>query len=96
MALNGNLSGIRTSLKSQRGRSVNPKVSEKGGVSVYGLGRFPVTLHVGINNPRVQPNRLTTTPNAMVTADPFHVPNAITIIPPSRTASIACVIDRAT
>ncbi|MCX6617480.1 MAG: hypothetical protein NTZ98_15460 [Acidobacteria bacterium] len=21
------------------------KVSEKGGVSVYGLGRFPVTLH---------------------------------------------------
>jgi hypothetical protein len=32
-------------LKSQRSRSVSLKVSEKGGVSVYGLGRFPVTLY---------------------------------------------------
>jgi len=32
-------------LKSLRGRSVSLKVSEKGGVSVYGLGRFPVTLY---------------------------------------------------
>ena len=32
-------------LKSTRGRSVSLKVSEKGGVSVYGLGRFPVTLY---------------------------------------------------
>jgi hypothetical protein len=32
-------------LKNQRGRSVGLKVSEKGGVSVYGLGRFPVTLY---------------------------------------------------
>jgi hypothetical protein len=32
-------------LKSQRGRSTGLKVSEKGGVSVYGLGRFPVTLY---------------------------------------------------
>ncbi len=32
-------------LKSQRGRPVSLKVSEKGGVSVYGLGRFPVTLY---------------------------------------------------
>lgn len=32
-------------LKSQRGRHPNLKVSEKGGVSVYGLGRFPVTLY---------------------------------------------------
>ena len=31
-------------LKSQRGRA-SLKVSEKGGVSVYGLGRFPVTLY---------------------------------------------------
>jgi hypothetical protein len=31
-------------LKGQRGR-VSLKVSEKGGVSVYGLGRFPVTLY---------------------------------------------------
>jgi hypothetical protein len=32
-------------LKSQRGRTATLKVSEKGGVSVYGLGRFPVTLY---------------------------------------------------
>lgn len=32
-------------LKSQRARGVTMKVSEKGGVSVYGLGRFPVTLY---------------------------------------------------
>ena len=32
-------------LKNQRGRSMSLKVSEKGGVSVYGLGRFPVTLY---------------------------------------------------
>jgi hypothetical protein len=32
-------------LKSHRGRAVSLKVSEKGGVSVYGLGRFPVTLY---------------------------------------------------
>ena len=31
------------SLKKVRGMSL--KVSEKGGVSVYGLGRFPVTLY---------------------------------------------------
>ena len=32
-------------LRNQRGRSASLKVSEKGGVSVYGLGRFPVTLY---------------------------------------------------
>jgi len=32
-------------LKNQRGRGASLKVSEKGGVSVYGLGRFPVTLY---------------------------------------------------
>lgn len=32
-------------LKSARSRAVSLKVSEKGGVSVYGLGRFPVTLY---------------------------------------------------
>jgi len=26
-------------------RAVSIKVSEKGGVSVYGLGRFPITLY---------------------------------------------------
>ena len=32
-------------LKRDRGRTVSLKVSEKRGVSVYGLGRFPVTLY---------------------------------------------------
>ena len=32
-------------LKTQRARGGSLKVSEKGGVSVYGLGRFPVTLY---------------------------------------------------
>jgi len=32
-------------LKSRGTRAVSLKVSEKGGVSVYGLGRFPVTLY---------------------------------------------------
>jgi len=32
-------------LKSRSQRAVSMKVSEKGGVSVYGLGRFPVTLY---------------------------------------------------
>jgi hypothetical protein len=32
-------------LKTQRVRASGLKVSEKGGVSVYGLGRFPVTLY---------------------------------------------------
>jgi hypothetical protein len=32
-------------LKKRRSSSVSMKVSEKGAVSVYGLGRFPVTLY---------------------------------------------------
>lgn len=32
-------------LKARGPRAVALKVSEKGGVSVYGLGRFPVTLY---------------------------------------------------
>jgi hypothetical protein len=32
-------------LKERGARGVTLKVSEKGGVSVYGLGRFPVTLY---------------------------------------------------
>ncbi len=32
-------------LKARSARAVTLKVSEKGGVSVYGLGRFPVTLY---------------------------------------------------
>ena len=32
-------------LKRLQDRNATMKVSEKGGVSVYGLGRFPVTLY---------------------------------------------------
>jgi len=32
-------------LKSRSARAISMKVSEKGGLSVYGLGRFPVTLY---------------------------------------------------
>ncbi|HKW09227.1 MAG TPA: hypothetical protein VJO33_02545 [Gemmatimonadaceae bacterium] len=32
-------------LKQRTTRGVSLKVSEKGGVSVYGLGRFPITLY---------------------------------------------------
>ena len=32
-------------LKRQHTRRVSMKVSEKGALSVYGLGRFPVTLY---------------------------------------------------
>jgi hypothetical protein len=32
-------------LKQKGNRAMSLKVSEKGGVSLYGLGRFPVTLY---------------------------------------------------
>jgi hypothetical protein len=32
-------------LKQRRSNAISIKVSEKGAVSVYGLGRFPVTLY---------------------------------------------------
>jgi ribosome-interacting GTPase 1 len=32
-------------LKARTGRGTSLKVSEKGALSVYGLGRFPVTLY---------------------------------------------------
>jgi ribosome-interacting GTPase 1 len=32
-------------LKDHQGRGMSLKVSEKGALSVYGLGRFPVTLY---------------------------------------------------
>jgi len=32
-------------LKSRGARGISMKVSEKGAVSIYGLGRFPVTLY---------------------------------------------------
>jgi hypothetical protein len=39
------LKAENAALKAQATRSISIKVSEKGGVSVYGLGRFPVTLY---------------------------------------------------
>ena len=41
---------LRAELDAAKKKSVKPfslKVSEKGAVSVYGLGRFPVTLYKG-------------------------------------------------
>ena len=32
-------------LKARSSKAISLKVSEKGGLSVYGLGRFPVTLY---------------------------------------------------
>ncbi len=32
-------------LKKRNSKGISIKVSEKGGVSIYGLGRFPVTLY---------------------------------------------------
>ena len=39
------LTAENAALKSSPARRVTLKVSEKGGLSVYGLGRFPVTLY---------------------------------------------------
>ena len=40
------LKAENAALKARGGRGVSLKVSEKGAVSVYGLGRFPVTLYL--------------------------------------------------
>ncbi len=39
------LKAENTALKARSSRATSMKVSEKGAVSVYGLGRFPVTLY---------------------------------------------------
>ena len=47
-ALNAEVERLKAenaALKARATRGVSIKVSEKGGVSVYGLGRFPVTLY---------------------------------------------------
>jgi len=47
-ALRAELERLRAeneALRARPARAVSFKVSEKGGVSVYGLGRFPVTLY---------------------------------------------------
>lgn len=40
------LKAENAALKARGGKGLSLKVSEKGGVSVYGLGRFPVTLYL--------------------------------------------------
>lgn len=41
-----NLEAQNTQLKADSQRKLSCKVSEKGAVSVYGLGRWPVTLYL--------------------------------------------------
>ena len=40
------LKAENAALKSRGSKGISMKVSEKGGVSIYGLGRFPVTLYL--------------------------------------------------
>ena len=39
------LKAENAALKARSGKGISMKVSEKGALSVYGLGRFPVTLY---------------------------------------------------
>jgi len=43
--LKAKLAAAEEQLKGRKRGSIDFKVSEKGAVSVYGLGRFPVTLY---------------------------------------------------
>ena len=43
--LKAQLAALQEKVKGRQTRAIDFKVSEKGGVSVYGLGRFPVTLY---------------------------------------------------
>lgn len=43
--LKAQLAALQEKVKTRDRRAVEFKVSEKGAISVYGLGRFPVTLY---------------------------------------------------
>ena len=43
--LKARIAELEAKLSSRKSRNLEFRVSEKGGVSVYGLGRFPVTLY---------------------------------------------------
>jgi hypothetical protein len=43
--LKAQLAKLQEKVKARDRRAIDFRVSEKGGVSVYGLGRFPVTLY---------------------------------------------------
>lgn len=45
LAMIQKLQAENAALKAQPARKITLKVSDKGGLSVYGLGRFPVTLY---------------------------------------------------
>jgi hypothetical protein len=43
--LKAQVAALQEKVKTRDRRAIDFRVSEKGGVSVYGLGRFPVTLY---------------------------------------------------
>jgi hypothetical protein len=43
--LKARIAELEQKLSARKSKSLEFRVSEKGGVSVYGLGRFPVTLY---------------------------------------------------
>ena len=43
--LKAKIAELEQKLASRKSKNLEFRVSEKGGVSVYGLGRFPVTLY---------------------------------------------------
>ena len=43
--LKARIAELEQKLTSRKSKNLEFRVSEKGGVSVYGLGRFPVTLY---------------------------------------------------
>lgn len=45
LAMIAKLQAENAALAAQPARKLSMKVTEKGGLSVYGLGRFPVTLY---------------------------------------------------
>lgn len=44
-ALRAQNAKLKAALESRNNRALSWKVSEKGAVSIYGMGRFPVTLY---------------------------------------------------
>ncbi len=44
--LQAQIAKLQEQLKNKNNRAITLKVSEKGAVSAYGLGRFPVTLYL--------------------------------------------------
>lgn len=45
-ALKAQNEALKAKLEARNNRALTWKVSEKGAVSIYGLGRFPVTLYL--------------------------------------------------